>query len=459
MHAPALRQLLNSNKRAAAINAILIVNSFVWYLYAFQYVRSFAPNTTSIEPQLFSSAQFMQIMVVHFIVLFPAIIIGAYFNQKTTNSAKFLRLWMLIGVFLSITPLLTGVTYWGLIVFSAIVAANFGFGLAASFGYFSATTPSNNRGKLGGAIFLAVGISVSLLSLLPFGEKNFLAVSLILILWRTVGFLTLSYAKPLEKLTTLSKDSPLKSLSYRQILYNRTFLLYFAPWLIFMFVNSASFPINSVRFGSELVSNGGNIEVVLAGISAVIFGFFADSKGRKRLAVVGFAMLGLGYAILAFTSSDFNYGFWIYTFIDGITWGIFVTIFLFSIWGDISEGKNGSKIYAIGSMPYLLSSLIRILAGGELTSYAQSFKDPSSFAAIFSFFSFFLFIAVLPLVIAPETMSEQVIRNNDLKTYIEKAKKQVQKREEKEDTSEDKEESENQSDEYKEAQKLAEKYY
>jgi len=457
MHAPALRQLLNSNKRAAAINAILIVNSFVWYLYAFKYVRSFEPNLTSLEPQLLSSAQFMQIMVIHFIVLFPAIIIGAYFNQKTTNSAKFLRLWMLIGVFLSITPLLTGATYWGLIVFSAIVAANFGFGLAASFGYFSATTPSNNRGKLGGAIFLAIGIS---LSLLPFYEKNFLAVSLILILWRMIGFLTLSYAKPLEKLTAVSKDSPLKSLTYRQILSNRTFLLYFIPWLIFMFVNSASFPINRAMFDTAypgLVTIGGNIEVVLAGISAVIFGFFADSKGRKRLAVVGFAMLGLGYAILAFTSSEF--GFWIYTFIDGITWGIFVTIFLFSIWGDISEGKNGSKIYAIGSMPYLLSSLIRILAGDALTGYALGFKGSSSFAAIFSFFSFFLFIAVLPLVIAPETMSEQVIRNNDLKTYIEKAKKQVQKREEKEDTSEDKEDTENQSDEYKEAQKLAEKYY
>jgi len=452
MHTQALTQLLNSNKRAAAINALLIVNSFVWYLIAFRYIRLFAPEPTSTQPQLLSSDQFMQIMIIHFIVLFLAIIMGAYFSRKTTNSLKFLRLWMLIGVFLSVTPLLAGATYWGLIIFSTIVAANFGFGIALSFGYFSSTTPANNRGKLGGAIFLLIGISVSLLSFLV---NNPLTLAIVLTLWRTLGFVALSYAKPLEKPIITSKDSSQKTLSYRQIISNKTFLLYFIPWIIFLFINSSSFPINSEAFGTKLVNDGGNIEVVLAGVSAVIFGFFADSKGRKRLAVVGFAMLGLGYAILAFSSNEL--GFYIYTLIDGITWGIFITIFLFSIWGDISEGKNATKIYAIGIMPYLLSSLIRIFAEGTLTDYARA--EGQNLAAIFSFFSFFLFIAVLPLVIAPETMSEQVIRNNDLKSYIEKAKKQVQKQEEKEDNSEDKEDTDNQSDEYKEAQKLAEKYY
>jgi MFS family permease len=449
----ALTQLLNSNKRAAAINAILLANSFGWYMYAFNYIRSFAPDPSILQNQLISQAQFMQIMIIHFMVLFPAIIIGAYFSShKTTDSQKFLRLWMLIGVFLSLTPLLAGASYWGLMILSIIVAANFGFGIAASFGYFASTTPANNRGKLGGAIFLIVGISVSLLSFL---ENNVFIVTLVLVSWRITGFLLLNYAKPLEKLTNPPKESSQKNLSYRQIISNKTFLLYLIPWIIFLFINSASFPINTVAFSPEIVSSGGNIEYILAGISAVIFGFLADSKGRKRLAVVGFAMLGLGYAILAFTSQE--YGFWIYTLIDGITWGIFVSIFLFSIWGDISEGKNATKIYAIGILPYLLSSLIRILAEGQLTAYAQNSTD---FAAIFSFFSFFLFIAVLPLVMAPETMSEQIIRSNDLKSYIEKAKKQVQKRDTKEEeTSDDAEDSENQSDEYKEAQKLAEKYY
>ena len=63
-----------------------------------------------------------------------------------------------------------------------------------------------------------------------------------------------------------------------------------------------------------------HIEFVLMGISGAILGFFVDSKGRKRLTVAGFALLGVGYAILAFTQGNIV-GWWIYTFIDGIAWG------------------------------------------------------------------------------------------------------------------------------------------
>jgi MFS family permease len=394
----------------------------------------------------------MQIMIVHFVVLFSAILVGEYIARKAKNTFVFLRLWMLIGIFLSISVLAGASSYWGLMFFSVIVAANFGFGIPACFGYFALTTPANNRGKFGGVIFLLIGLSVFLLSFL--GNAELLTVVTVLTLWRTMGFLTLSYAKPVEEFNA-PKSLPKKDLSYRQMLSNRTFLLYFVPWTIFLLINSTSFPINSVAFPA-LVSTGGEIELVLAGISAVIFGFFADSKGRKRLAVVGFAMLGVGYAILAFTAQEL--GFWIYTFIDGITWGIFVTIFLFSIWGDISEGKKSSKMYSIGIMPYLLSSLIRILTEGHLTTYVETV----TFAAIFSFFSFFLFIAVLPLAIAPETMSEQIIRSNDLKSYIEKAKKQktkTQKKQQEQTNDEEVQTAGEETEEYKKAKELAEKYY
>jgi hypothetical protein len=37
--------------------------------------------------------------------------------------------------------------------------------------------------------------------------------------------------------------------------------------------------------------------------------------------------------------------------------------------------------------------------------------------------AFFLFLAVLPLMYAPETLSEKKIKDRELKQYIEKAKK------------------------------------
>ena len=218
-----------------------------------------------------------------------------------------------------------------------------------------------------------------------------------------------------------------------------------------------SFPINTEVFKNVDITFSTNVEFVLAGISAIIFGFFADSKGRKRLAVAGFAMLGLGYAILGFTAPNTT-GWWLYTFIDGITWGIFITIFVFILWGDIGEGRDSARIYAIGIMPYLLSSLIRLSIG----SYFGMYVRDQGFGTIFSFFSFFLFIAVLPLVLAPETMSEQTLRTNDLKNYVEKAKKQVQKTQKKQPEIQPKEETQDgtkDSEEYKKAKEIAEKYY
>ena len=205
------------------------------------------------------------------------------------------------------------------------------------------------------------------------------------------------------------------------------------------------------------MSFSSNVEFILGGISAVIFGFFADSKGRKRLAVAGFALLGLGYAVLSLTVPNI-YGWSFYTFVDGITWGSFVMLFVFTIWGDIAEGRSSERIYAIAIVPYLLSSLIRLAFKEYLVALIGD-----NYALIFSFFSFFLFIAVLPLVLAPETLSDQTIKNNELKSYVEKAQKQVSKIKKKKSESEEENstesESEEQSDEIKKAQELAEKYY
>ena len=250
-------------------------------------------------------------------------------------------------------------------------------------------------------------------------------------------------------------------MSYKSILVDRSFLLYFIPWTIFLFVNSLAFPAiqkHTNLFPSDLVVFSSHVEFVLAGLSGAVFGFFADSKGRKRLAVAGFSLLGVGYAILGFTQGAIV-GWWIYTFIDGIAWGCFAMIFVFTVWGDLAEGRRSEKIYAIGLMPYLLSTFIRYSIGGLLIS--STLLD--DFASIFSFFSFFLFVAVLPLVFAQETLSEQTIKNNDLKNYVEKAQKKLSKvqgsQNNQNERDSSKAESQKESCEYKKAQELAEKYY
>jgi hypothetical protein len=47
--------------------------------------------------------------------------------------------------------------------------------------------------------------------------------------------------------------------------------------------------------------------------------------------------------------------------------------------------------------------------------------------AIFSVASFFLFLAVIPLMFAPETLPEKTLKERELKQYVEKAKKTKEK--------------------------------
>ena len=83
---------------------------------------------------------------------------------------------------------------------------------------------------------------------------------------------------------------------------------------------------------------------------------------------------------------------------------------------------------------------------------------------MFSFAAFFLFAATLPLFYAPETLPEKIMKDHDLKSYIENAKKKAAKeagkvhkknKDENPKTSEPAEKDTN----YEEAKKLAEKYY
>ena len=190
---------------------------------------------------------------------------------------------------------------------------------------------------------------------------------------------------------------------------------------MFLIINNLTFSLNSQIFEEEFFSYLSMAENILAGAFAVIFGFIADSVGRKRLAITGFILLGFGYGILAFIQTGSILSWVFYTLADGIAWGAFYTIFLFTIWGDLAKEQGSEKFYAIGSLPYLVSNFMRFSIGNYLGAAA------TQITLLFSFASFFLFLAILPLIYAPETLPEKHIKERELKGYLEKAQKIAQK--------------------------------
>ena len=403
-------RIFGSSGKSVIATIVILVNAFVWYSYAF----SFLTDRIAIAEL---SDSFLFIMAIHFLGVFSSVIFGELVSRKFKNRVRFILCWMAAGVLLFLIPLFVDVsTYLGVLTLSLSTGVTFGFGIPTCLGYFAASTKTANRGRLGGVTFLLIGVGAYLLSLV--GNEDVTLAMSVLAAWKNIGVIFLLALEP-EKIYVKQEQTA----TYRHVFSNKSFLLYFIPWTMFLLVNSLIFPINEKIFGSDLVRMSSSIEFILAGASAVVTGFLADSKGRKRLAMAGFALLGIGHAILGFSGNII--GWWFYTIVDGIAWGIFVTTFLFTLWGDLAEELRSEKYYAVGIMPYLLSTFLRFSFGTLIVDFASS--------VMFSFASFFLFIAVLPLVYAPETLPEKIVKERELKSYLEKAQKEADKAQKREE--------------------------
>ena len=139
-----------------------------------------------------------------------------------------------------------------------------------------------------------------------------------------------------------------------------------------------------------------------------------DLKGRKVVIIIGLVMLGLGYAMLSlFPPSLFVQAFFIIA--DGIAFGIFTVAFIFVVWGDMSNGERGEKFYALGNITISIAVMFSIFFSPWLKMI-----DASS---AFSLASFFIFLAIIPIFLAPELLPEKVIKEREIKKYIKEAKK------------------------------------
>jgi len=74
-------------------------------------------------------------------------------------------------------------------------------------------------------------------------------------------------------------------------------------------------------------------------------------------------------------------------------------VFILTSWRDLSQPGTNKKYYTIGSIPLFVTNLVPVF----LSTYIV--QIPAS--AVFSVASFFLFLAFLPLMYAPETLPEK----------------------------------------------------
>jgi MFS family permease len=388
------------------VNIILIVNVFVWYFYAFTILKEIIEG---LELTYFEN---LILWATNFIGAATSALVGASLTNKLGRRISFILFWILIGVVFSLIPILVNITtIIGALIVSLLFGVSFGLGMPACMGYFTECTTTENRARLGGILFFITGLGTFSLGMAS--VSDFVTRILILAAWRGLGLIAFFFIKQSERLNEVSKK-----VSYGSILTQRSFMLYFIPWIMLCLVNYSTIPVTIKFFNENLVHFSEVVESALIGGFAVIGGFISDIVGRKRVAIVGFVMIGLGYAALGIYPGNLSWYF--YTVVDGIAWGIFFTIFLMTLWGDLAYGAPSEKYYALGGLPFLLSNFVQIIVGSYIA-------ETISIYTVFSLASFFLFLAVLPLMYAPETLPEKKIRERELKGYIDKAKKTREK--------------------------------
>jgi MFS family permease len=389
-------------RKVALGNIIIIVNVFVWYTYASAVVRDIVDRTMLLYGEK------LAFYILMFFGSVFSILAGTSLANKFSSRKRFFLVWTLIGIFSSFTLIILETpTIVNVLIVTLFVSISFGLGLPISIACFADITKEENRARFG-----SIAILFMFLGTFAFGfimSTDLFLNSVVIAVWRCLGLIGISLSENLDNLER--KKNP----TFVSLLNDRSVLLYLIPWTAFSLVNYLSWPISSKIHGEDFVYFSSLIENIIAGISALLIGFLADNIGRKRVLVSGFIIFGIGYAVLGIYPSNVN-AWYFYMLADGIAWGMIYVIFWFTIWGDLAHENSSEKYYALGILPYALSGFLRVTIGSFMTNVLSEY-------AIFSFAALFLFLAVLPLMYAPETLPEKRIRERELRQYVEKAKK------------------------------------
>jgi len=390
---------------------VLLFNVFTWlYLLASLLDKIIISNLITND---------LVIWVTFYISIIVSSIIGSVLSNKISR-LKFLYSWMALGVIASLLPaLVNNFTVLGILIISALFGASFGLGMPSCLAFFTDCTNVENRGRIGGIIFLVANLCAPLLAV-PFSAFNLTAQSLICAILRGTG-LSIFFLKPKNR-----NSSKIATTSFVSVLRDRSFLLYFVAWLMFRLVDRFEVAIIDhflTISNPDLLNIMGFLEPIVATFSILIAGFMCDWIGRKKIVLSGFVALGVAYAIIGLLPlSDVSW--YLYFVVDGVAWGIFYLTFVLILWGDLSQPASREKYYALGSVPFFISYIIPQFL-------TESFVEQISLYAAFSLASFFLFVAVMPLVFAPETLPEKKMELRRLRKFADDAKKAREKYESK----------------------------
>lgn len=385
---------------------ILFSSTFAWFFVFWTYFDNIVFPTINIDSFWYNAGI---ILFLVFTVL--SAILGSGIAEKV-NRRRFLFYWLVFGI-LAIVPIPFFQSKESLGIFGILAGISFGLGFTSCQAFLADSATPEERGRVAGlavfTTFVLVVFSFLAILVLRLESTGILLVSIGV---RSLGFLSF-ILDPIDKQEN-------KARSWKNILGCKDFRLYLLAYMLFNIAAGLvafiwiGLPV-SPEFEAAAIT-GNYVRYIGLGFFAIIAGVMADRVGRKKPIIFGLIMLGAAYALIGIMTTPETY--FANLVLSGLAWGIIMVIYLV-VPGDLSFPGSEERFYAVGWLiPLVL--YIGINGGARLVNIVPEI-------AIFStILTVVLFAAVVPIMIAPETLSESKIQSRRLKDYTEKVGKIVQ---------------------------------
>lgn len=386
----------------------LFASSFGWFL-------SFFSRFDDIFSGIINNELWLNIGNLLFLSsVIASAIIGSVIADKVNRKKLMLSL-VLFGL-LSSVPLmfLRDAT---VALFSCILlGASFGSLLPLVQSFFADSTIPEERGRISGFLILSTFIfsifAMIVTQLFSLDSIGMLLITFGLKLTGLLPFLLVSIDEKVEK-----------SKPWSQVLKSKDFGIYLLAYILF---NVCSGLVSFIWYGRPYPRDAVNafeaanasatvLRYFGVAILAVITGFLADKIGRKKPVIMGVVLLGVAYALVGLTLTPQT--FFLQLIISGLAWGILIVIYNI-IPADLAFPGSEYKFYTLGIIiPFILYTGIN--SGGRFLIFNPELDIFSTILSIV------LFLSVIPILYAKETLSESKMRTLRLKEHIEKVEKVI----------------------------------
>ena len=400
---------LEISKRKMIAVAILIASTLVWFFFLdFYFDEIFAPG--QITPPDIAGGYWITVGKSLFLGSASlSAIIGSIISEKVERR-KFLYLWIAFGALVAGSLAIFQGLFFFLFV-SVLLGISLGLGFPSCIAFLADSTNPEERGRVSGvailATFLVVFPVVAIPPLLGYG----LTAVILLCLVRIAGFAAF-FLDPIER----EKG---KGDSWREIFSHKDFRFYILPWLMVNIADGLRLLIwgNFQDFPdfNEIVQIGYYIRYLGVGFFGFVAGVASDRIGRKIPIYIGLILMGVSFAFLGYMSTT---SLFLFLVLSGVAWS-FLFVVYFSVLGDLASKFSKERFYALGWI-----TPISILMG--FSSLAGVFEITASLNIVSPILSMILFLTIIPIIGAKETLSEAKMRQRRLREHTEKVGKIVQ---------------------------------